>query len=68
MLRKLSGAPECRNRTCPTLWGPEDAKDYVVQGYAITDPERLAQLDLPEGETVVVVPAAVLEKHFRAQR
>lgn len=68
MLRKLSGDSECRNGTCPTLWGTEDAKDYVVQGYVITDPERLAQLDLPEGETAVVVPAAVLEEYFRAQQ
>jgi hypothetical protein len=68
MLRKLSGDPECRNGTCPTLWCTEDAEDYVVQGYVVTDPERLAQLDLPEGETAVVVPAAVLEGYFRAQR
>lgn len=60
-LRKLSGDPECKNGTCPTLWGTDDGKDFVVQGYVITDPERLAPLDLPEGETAVVVPAAVLE-------
>ncbi|GAA2441643.1 hypothetical protein GCM10010388_33460 [Streptomyces mauvecolor] len=68
MLRKLSGARECRNGTCPTLWGTKDAKEYGVQGYVITDPERLAQLDLPERETAVVVPAAVLEEYFRAQQ
>jgi hypothetical protein len=67
-LRKLSGDPECKNGTCPTLWGTDDGKDYVVQGYVITDPERLAQLVLPEGETAVMVPAAVLEEFFRAQR
>jgi hypothetical protein len=39
-----------------------------VQGYVITDPERLAQLDLPEGETAVMVPAAVLEEYSRAHR
>lgn len=67
-LRKLSGDPECKNGTCPTLWGTDDGKDYVAQGYVITVPERLAQLDLPEGETAVMVPAAVLEEFFRAQR
>ncbi|MDQ0941150.1 hypothetical protein [Streptomyces sp. V1I1] len=40
----------------------------MVQGYVITGPKRLAQLVLPEGETAVVVPAAVLEEYFRAQR
>ncbi|MEH0472716.1 hypothetical protein QA943_28445 [Streptomyces sp. B21-097] len=66
-LRKLSGDPDCKNGTCPTLWGTDDGKDYVVQGYVITDPERLAQLDLPEGETAVI-PASVLEEHFSARR
>ena len=67
-LRKLSGDPSCKNGTCPTLWGTEDNKDYVVQGYVVTDRDRLAQLDLPEGETAVVVPAAVLEEYFSARR
>ncbi|MFF4754790.1 hypothetical protein ACWD5R_17200 [Streptomyces sp. NPDC002514] len=66
-LRKLSGDPDCKNGTCPTLWGTDDG-NYVVQGYVITDPERMAQLDLPEGEAAVMVPTAVLEEYFRAQR
>ncbi|MEU1076968.1 MULTISPECIES: hypothetical protein [unclassified Streptomyces] len=68
MLRKLSGDPDCKNGTCPTLWGTEDAEHYVVQGYVVTDPERLAQLGLPDGESAVVVPASVLEEYFRARR
>ncbi|MCE7082134.1 hypothetical protein [Streptomyces sp. ST2-7A] len=67
-LWKLSGDPDCKNGTCPTLWGTADGKEYVVQGYVTNDPERLAQLDLPEGETAVMVPAAVLEEYFRAHR
>ncbi|WP_274915155.1 hypothetical protein [Streptomyces sp. WZ-12] len=67
-LRKLSGSPDCKNGTCPTLWAKTTTNDYVVQGYAISDPEELAQLDLPEGETAVRIPAAVLEGYFRAQR
>ncbi|MFF7730573.1 hypothetical protein [Streptomyces sp. NPDC008001] len=68
MLQKLSGDPDCKNGTCPTLWRTEDAGDYVVQGYILTDPDRLAQLNLPEGETAVLVPAAVLEGYFGAGR
>ncbi|GHA20985.1 hypothetical protein GCM10010329_50530 [Streptomyces spiroverticillatus] len=64
MLRKLSGDPECKNGTCPTLFVTEDEKNYVVQGYVITDPERLAQLQLPEGESAVLIPRAVLEEYF----
>lgn len=68
MLRKLSGDPDCKNGTCPTLWATEDSASYVVQGYVITDPGRLVQLDLPEGETAVMIPAAVLEGYFSARR
>ncbi|MDX3238261.1 hypothetical protein PV392_21735 [Streptomyces sp. ME03-5709C] len=66
-LRKLSGDPDCRNGTC-TPWGTVDDKEYVVQGYVINDPEPPARLDLPEGETAVVIPAAVPEEYFRAHR
>ncbi|CAL9295439.1 MULTISPECIES: hypothetical protein [unclassified Streptomyces] len=67
-LLKLSGNPDCKNGTCPTLWRTPDGRDYVVQGYVITDVERLAQLDLPAGESAVIVPAAVLEGFFRARQ
>jgi hypothetical protein len=67
-LRKLSGDPECKNGTFPTLWVTADRTGYVVQGQVITDADQLAQLDLPAGETAVAVPAAVLEEYFRAHR
>ncbi|MFI8371171.1 hypothetical protein [Streptomyces sp. NPDC085466] len=66
-LVKLSGDPDCKNGTCPTLWARTETGDYVVQGYVVTDPAELAQLDLPAGETAVRVPAAVLEEYFRAR-
>lgn len=68
MLRKVSEDSGCVDGSCPALWATEDAEAYVVQGYVIADPERLVQLDLPEGETAVLVPAAMLEGYFRAQR
>ncbi|MGK5448317.1 hypothetical protein ACSNOE_12865, partial [Streptomyces radiopugnans] len=52
---------------CHSSWGTDDGRNYVVQGYVITEPERLAQLDLPEGETAVTTPAAVLEEYFGAR-
>ncbi|ARQ72484.1 hypothetical protein CAG99_19220 [Streptomyces marincola] len=67
-MRKLSGDPDCKNGACPTLWGTADGEDYVVQGHVISDPEVLEQLGMPEGETAVMVPAAVLEGFFRARR
>ncbi|MEI5102057.1 hypothetical protein RB200_30495 [Streptomyces sp. PmtG] len=66
-LRKLSGDPDCKNGTCPALWSKPATGDYVVQGYVVTDPAELAQLDLPKGEGAVRIPAAVLEEHFRGR-
>jgi hypothetical protein len=48
--------------TCPNLY-ETDRDTYLVQGYVVTDPEALATLHargLPEGETVVEIPKALL--------
>ncbi|MGW6917239.1 hypothetical protein ACWGB8_25910 [Kitasatospora sp. NPDC054939] len=47
---------------CPTLYETDEG-DIVVQGYRLTDPEALAQLQnvLP-GETFVVVPRDLLAR------
>jgi hypothetical protein len=44
----------------PTLYAT-DHDSYVVQGWIITDPGVLARHDLPEGETLVEVPPALLK-------
>ena len=49
--------------TCPTLYST-DRGTFVVQGYKVTDPEALAALrerGLPEHETAVEIPAALLD-------
>lgn len=45
--------------TCPTLHRT-DRGTYLVQGYVVTDPEALAELNIPDGETVVEVPVELL--------
>jgi uncharacterized protein DUF6879 len=37
----------------------QDGKDYLVQGYVVTDPRLLAQLRLPDGEAAVRVPQSL---------
>jgi hypothetical protein len=37
-----------------------DRGTYVVQGWRITDAEALTQLDMPEHETAVEIPAELL--------
>ena len=44
---------------CPSLY-LTDRGTYVVQGWRVTDPEALAQLDIPDHETVVEVPVDVV--------
>jgi hypothetical protein len=43
----------------PTLYAT-DHDSYVVQGWIITDPDVLTRHDLPEDETLVEVPPALL--------
>lgn len=49
----------------PTLYEADEqinGKDvYIIQGWRITDPETLAQLDLPPHETVVAVPKKLMD-------
>lgn len=51
---RLSG-----DSNCPSLYRT-DRGTFVVQGWRVSDPEALAQLDIPAHETVVEVPADVL--------
>lgn len=44
----------------PTLYAT-DRDTYLVQGYAVTDPEALAQMRIPHGETVVEVPKRLMK-------
>ncbi|PZM98134.1 MAG: hypothetical protein DIU79_00880 [Actinobacteria bacterium] len=44
---------------CPSLYRT-DRDTFIVQGWRVTDPEALSQLDIPAHETVVEVPVDVL--------
>ncbi|MFC4586964.1 hypothetical protein [Sphaerisporangium corydalis] len=48
----------------PTLFDTDEIVNgkevYVIQGWRITDPETLAQLDIPDHETVIAVPKALM--------
>lgn len=39
----------------PTLYRT-DRGSWVVQGWVVTDPDALAAMDIPEGETCVEIP------------
>lgn len=44
---------------CPTLYAT-DRGTIVVQGWRLTDAEALATMDIPDHETAVEIPAALL--------
>ena len=47
------------NGQCPTFYAT-DRGTYVVQGWKLSDPEALSQMDIPEHETAVEIPAQLL--------
>ncbi len=59
---RLSG-----DSNCPSLYRT-DRGTFVVQGWRVSDPEALSQLDIPAHETVVDVPADVLAEIARAHQ
>jgi len=54
-IRFLGG--DTGNGGSPRLY--QDGDDYLVQGYAVTEPQLLAELDVPDGEAVVRVPPSL---------
>lgn len=51
---------DCAGKSCPAVHEADNG-DFVVQGYRITDPDILGQLDLPAGESAVRIPRDLLE-------
>ena len=51
--------PSSTGGNCPGLYRT-DQDSYLVQGWVVKDPEALAALDIPEGETVVEIPARMM--------
>jgi hypothetical protein len=59
-LQFLGKDPDSMNGQSPTLYYDADRDTYVVQSWKVVDPERLAQLDVPEHETVVEIPRRMM--------
>jgi hypothetical protein len=55
-LRFLGKDPGSPSGGSPTLYYDDGDDTYVVQGWKVTDPAVLAQMDIPDHETVVRIP------------
>jgi hypothetical protein len=56
-LRQVGG---CDDGTCPAVFAT-DRGTYVVQGSIVTDADALASVTVPAHETLVEVPAELLD-------
>jgi hypothetical protein len=54
-LRLIGSDPNSNPTNSPTVYRT-DRGSWVVQGWAVTDREALAQMRIPDGETCVEIP------------
>ncbi|WP_412540940.1 hypothetical protein R8Z50_35055 [Longispora sp. K20-0274] len=52
--------PDSNPGGSPTVYRT-DRGSWIVQGWIVTDPEALALMDVPEGETSVEIPDRMLQ-------
>jgi hypothetical protein len=59
-LQFLGKDPDSPVNDSPTVYYDETDDSYVLQGYKITDPAVLAQMTIPEHETVIRFPRRMM--------
>ena len=59
-LTLVAGDPESHPTNSPTLY-KTDRGSWVVQGWVVDDPDALAKLNLPDGETAVEIPDRMIQ-------
>jgi hypothetical protein len=57
----LGKDPNSPDGQSPTLYYDDERGTYLFQSWRVTDPERLAQFDVPEHETIIEFPARMLQ-------
>jgi hypothetical protein len=59
--------PDSNPTGSPTVYRT-DRGSWVVQGWVVTDPDALAVMSIPQGETCVEIPDRVIEFFRQAGR
>ncbi|MEV7020824.1 hypothetical protein [Kitasatospora sp. NPDC093558] len=59
-LHMLGKDPESPEGKSPTVYFDDATGNYLLQGWKVLDSERLAQLDIPEHETVIEFPRRMM--------
>jgi hypothetical protein len=52
--------PDSNPTGSPTVYRT-DSGSWLVQGWVVTDPDALVQMNIPEGESVVEIPDRMLQ-------
>lgn len=60
-LQFLGKDPDSPVNDSPTVYYDQTDDSYVLQGYKITDPAVLAQMNIPEHETVIRFPRRMMQ-------
>ena len=66
-LRLVGKDPDSNPTGSPTVYRT-DRESWIVQGWMVTDPEALAQMDIPGGETAVEIPDRMIQFFRREDR
>ncbi|MFE4829699.1 hypothetical protein [Streptomyces sp. NPDC056672] len=60
-LHALGKDPESPSGGSPAVYLDDVKDNYLVQGWKVLDKEHLAQMDIPEHETVVEIPRRMVQ-------
>ncbi|MFF7728595.1 hypothetical protein [Streptomyces sp. NPDC008001] len=60
-LHRSGKDPESPDGKSPTVYYDSTSENYVLHGWKVTDPERLARMDIPEHETVIEFPRRMMQ-------
>ena len=57
----LGKDPDSPSGDSPTVYYDEERDSYVLQGYKVLDRDRLAQMKIPDHETVIEFPRRMMQ-------
>jgi hypothetical protein len=59
-LQLVASDPESNPSNSPTLYRT-DRGSWLVQGWVVTDPDALTEMNIPAGESVVEIPDRMIQ-------
>ena len=60
-LHMLGKDPNSENGQSPTVYYDDATGNYILQGWKVSDADRLAQMSIPGHETVIEFPARMMQ-------